>query len=137
MKNWDKVTDTPINTSYCVVVGCSEVLTDDRELQLHMASSHLMTEDEIQVALLETRALTGGTFWISAAERGVDSISPWGRRGYVDDKIVNEDNEIESERDEDDEKDEGEEEATRMLDAQTGIDNQIKAIELGSVLKVY
>ena len=65
-----------ISTSifHCIVFGCTEELSDDRELQLHMASTHGMAEVEIEAALLEKRALAGGAFWISSEEDGSPNI---------------------------------------------------------------
>ena len=61
----DFTMEMSINMSPCIVSGCIERLADDRELQLHLASTHGMTEIEIETALLEEKALNGGAFWIS------------------------------------------------------------------------
>ena len=64
------------NVCHCIIYGCTDELADDRELQLHMASAHGMAEVEIDAALLEKRALTGGVFWISGEEDGSLNAAP-------------------------------------------------------------
>ena len=137
---FDYAMEGPVKKSRCITSGCAEELADDRELQLHMAASHGMTEGEIELAILEKEALAGGAFWISATERGVGGISPSGLHGFVNERfngyMISESDRSEGYFDEDEEDKEEEEEARRMLDADMGIDNKMKAVELGRVQEV-